>query len=114
MKSIQLPLVMCASLLLGACSTASFNKTGNYTAESTGVNCKFDIYTTNPDTPYKEIGLIEYSGNFMNGKLGGPESIRELKEMSGKSVCANGGNGMLVWETNGIGVYKKATVIKIL
>lgn len=114
MKSLKMSIVVSASILLGACSTASFNKTGTFNADPLGPNCEFAIFTTSPDKPYKELGLIEFSGNFMSGKLGGPESITELKEMARESVCSSGGNAVLAWETNGIGVYKKATVIKIM
>jgi hypothetical protein len=113
MKLVKMSVSLGLGVLVAACSTASFNKTGSYEAESRGIECDFAVYTTNPGVAYKELGVVEFSGNFLNGKMAGPDSISKLKKMSMESVCSSGGNALLAWETNGIGVYKKATVIKI-
>lgn len=101
-------------MLLGSgCVTTHFSKTGNYQGIPQATNCDYTIYTTAPKTSYEEIGVIEFKGGFPSGKIAGPETISEVREMSSEMICKNGGNGVLLWEANGIGAYKKATIIVV-
>jgi hypothetical protein len=104
--------VLAPALLLSGCF-ATFTKTGEYTAAPRSVDCDFTVYTTSPKKNYEEVGLIEFDGNFFEGSYGGPGSVSSVKDRSSLEVCKNGGNGLLLWETNGAGNYKKATVIYV-
>lgn len=112
MKKILTSIVLSAAL--SGCATATFTKTGDNSFSPRGVGCDFTIYTTKPDYPYKEVGLMEFTGNYFDGfKAGGPDSVTEAKDASADEVCKSGGNGLLLWEANGLGKYKKAIVVYV-
>jgi len=104
--------VLAPALLLTGCF-ATFTKTGEFTASPRSIDCDFTVYTTTPKRNFDEIGLIEFGGNMLEGSAGGPGSVSSVKSKSAEEVCRNGGNGLLLWETNGFGNYKKATVIYV-
>ncbi|MEM9103590.1 MAG: hypothetical protein AAGB12_14865 [Pseudomonadota bacterium] len=95
--------------LVSGCVTATFTKTGTYQVESREVNCDFNVYTLAPKDIYHEIGLIELNVGFAESL---PTKINTLKEKVHEQVCAQGGNGLLVWQASGP-FYGKATVIYI-
>ncbi|CCU71810.1 hypothetical protein TOL_1385 [Thalassolituus oleivorans MIL-1] len=95
MKLVKILVSIGLGILVVACSTASFNKAGSYKAESRGIEYGFAIYATNPGVAYKELGVIEFSGDFFTGKLGGPDAINKLRKMSMESVCSSGANTLL-------------------
>jgi len=107
--------LMIVVLTVSACSSsASFTKTGDYTENlKKSKKCDVTIYTTHPNAKYYEIGLIEFSGDFWGGNFGGASSVTDAKEMTSDIVCNNGGNGLFLWEANGAGNYKKATVVYV-
>ena len=102
-------LLIATVLLLTTACTAQFTKTGENTFSSYSANCNFAIYTTSPNKPFDEVGIIEFQPVFM---VGFPSSIAKVRNESAPLVCANGGDGLLVWESNGMGQYLKATIIR--
>ena len=112
MKNLTYVFLLFCFLLQG-CASASFTKTG--TANSTSFNfpesfsCDWNIYTIPPTKKYEEIGLIEFNP----GMFDYVKSVSTVKKLAESKVCSNGGNGLLLWEANGFGMYKKATVIKV-
>jgi hypothetical protein len=112
MKKISTIVVLI--MILSGCASATFTKTGDNTFAPRPVGCDFTIYTSNPAYSYKEVGIMEYTGNYFNGyTAGGPETVNQAKEVSANAICNSGGNGLLLWEANGFGKYKKATVVHV-
>jgi hypothetical protein len=110
-KLSALALVM---TMTGCTTTANFTKTGNYKSlNANPASCDVTVYTSSPKSKYHEIGLIEFEGNFMEGAFRGAKSVSEALEKSKVLVCAQGGNALLLWEANGAGHFKKATVVKV-
>ena len=104
-------LVLVAFVGMVGCSSApKFSKTGDVSYDSFPENCEFNIYTTAPKKDFDELGVINLVGNW-NGQL--PSTIEEVREQVSKPVCENGGNGVLLWESNGFGYYLRTTVIKV-
>lgn len=101
--------LMIATLLLSGCVSVEFSKTGNYSVQPKGPNCDFVVYTTRPDQPFKEVGVVDLVGSAPNL----PKTVSKTKEKVKEKVCASGGNGLLLWEANGFGGYTKGTVIYI-
>jgi hypothetical protein len=110
LKSVYLITVM---LLGSGCVTTHFSKTGSYEGMSQPENCEYVVYTTAPKGSYEEIGVIEFKAGFPVGQMAGPETISEVRKMSSEIICKNGANGILLWEANGIGAYKKVTIISV-
>jgi len=104
--------VLAPALFLTGCF-ATFTKTGEFSASPRSADCNFTVYTTTPPRRFDEIGLIEFGGNMFEGSAGGPGSVSSVKSKATEEVCKNGGNGLLLWETNGFGNYKKATVVYV-
>ena len=96
------------TLLMTACS-ANFTKTGENSFAPLAQGCNFSIYTTSPKKEFEEIGLVEFIPDFLGAF---PRSLSSAKEKAAPLVCQNGGNGLLVWESNGLGQYLKATIIR--
>jgi len=94
-------------LLTTACS-AQFTKTGDSSFAPLEIGCDFSVYTTNPSKAFDEVGLVEFSQE----PFGYPRRLSSAKEQAAALVCKNGGNGLLVWESNGFGQYLKATIIR--
>lgn len=106
MKKIAL---IALALVLTGCGPTLFMKTGDYSFEPLNSGCDFNIYTTNPNKAFKEVGLVEFGNDWMNGY---PTSLAQVKQQAAPFVCQSGGNGLLVWEVNGFGRYLKATIIR--
>lgn len=102
-------LVIASVVLLTTACSAQFTKTGDSSFSASEINCDFSVYTTPPSQPFDEIGLIEFKAIPF---VGFPRSISKVKEEASPLVCENGGNGLLVWESNGMGQYLKATIIR--
>ena len=102
-----------ACLLLGGCASATFSRVGEHTATALPENCKVTVLVSKPSKSYKEIGVINFSGSFFTGAMDGPASPEEALKMSRSEICKNGGNGLILWEANGAGRFKKGTVVRI-
>ena len=94
--------------LSGCAPYLEFTKTGPGTSfESMSTDCDFKIYTTPPRKDFEEIGALEFFEC----------SINDVKRLTAKEVCSNGGNGLLLGlPGTGIhreGCYVNATIIRI-
>ena len=96
-------------IFLGGCAPyLEFTKTGPGTSyESMSVDCDFRIYTTPPRKGFEEIGALEFFEC----------SIDDVKRLTAKEVCLNGGNGLLLGlPGTGVhreGCYVNATIIRV-
>lgn len=101
--------MLIASLLVTACSSTTYTKTGSFTPVTLSENCDFEVYTTRPNKEFEEVGIVEFSA----GDAFLPSNVGKVKSMSQEYVCSSGGNALLVWEANGMGNFTKATIIYI-
>jgi hypothetical protein len=94
--------------LSGCAPYLEFTKTGpgtNY--DSMSKDCDIKVYTTPPRKDFEEIGALEFFEC----------SINDVKRLTAKEVCFNGGNGLLLGlPGTGIhreGCYVNATIIRV-
>lgn len=92
------------SLMLASCASTDFMKTGNKSFSALPKNCDFTIFTTHPKQAFDEVGLVEFGE--------APKRLANAKKKAAPYVCSSGGNGLLIWEADGFGQYRKATVIR--
>ena len=104
MNLIKLNLILLSTVIMMGCAQGHFYKTGEHSYSKRALGCDFTIYTTRPNRQFNEVGFIE---------LGNTSTLEAVKKTASPMVCANGGNGLLVWEANGHGNYLKATVIHV-
>lgn len=104
MNLIKSNLIILSTAIIMGCAQGHFYKTGEYSYSKRELGCDFTIYTTRPNQQFNEVGFIE---------LGNTSTLGAVKKTASPMVCANGGNGLLVWEANGNGTYLKATVIHV-
>lgn len=102
-------LIIASIMLLTTACSANFTKTGENSFSPYSAGCNFSVYTTNPNKPFDEVGLVEF---VQQPIIGFPASLSQAKDQAAPLVCQNGGNGLLVWESNGFGQYLKATIIR--
>ena len=103
--------VLVAATLTGCAGKANFTATGVVKAAPRPADCDVTVYTVAPKADFVELGVIEYESGLAAGPR--PDSIAKAKKIAAKAVCQAGGNGLLVWEANGLGYYLKATVVKV-
>lgn len=97
---------------LGGCASTSFTKTGTVSLESRNDNCDFTVYSTSPQKPFVELGVVDIS-MICFGVCPSTNKLSKVKELIAPKVCSAGGNGALIWEANGFGYYHKVTVIDV-
>ena len=73
------------------CASATFTKTGDYTAKPRDPNCDFAVYTTPPTESFKELGVVDFI-TFVNSVA----SVDDAKRDAKKFVCRAGGNGLIL------------------
>ena len=110
--------LICATgiLTLSGCAslTKEFTATGDHKFEPREKGCDINVYMTNPKKEFYEVGVIDISAGC--APFGCPakklKTASSVKNLVRDDVCKAGGNAILLWEANGDGLYKKATVIK--
>ena len=100
--------ILLASVLLAACSKTSYTRTGTPGA-TRGAGCTFAVLTTVPQTPFREIGVVEFYTPG-GGTAGYADSVDEARQRSAQFVCAEGGDGLLL-QGNDRGYFTRATII---
>ena len=95
-------------ILSGCAPYLEFTKTGpGHKYDSMSKDCDFKVYTTPPRKDFEEIGALEFFEC----------SINDVKRLTAKEVCLNGGNGLLLGlPGTGIhreGCYVNATIIRV-
>lgn len=96
------------ALTSGCAAHAHFTRTTTAQAAPREPTCAFEVFTTRPDRPYDELGVIE------DPKREGWRSISRVSDfidVSRQSVCEAGGDAVLA-EVNGMGIYVRGTVIR--
>lgn len=91
----------------------SYTKTGDSSYSALDDSCPVTIYTTHPKKEFDELGIVDLLPTYGFGSM--RVSLRkasEVKTYIQPQVCQAGGNGILLWEANGIGAYTKVTVIR--
>lgn len=85
------------------CASAQFTKTGDVQLPPRPAGCDFSIYTATPSSPFKEIGLVNFS-------VSGPDMAKRFAQ---ELVCNAGGNGLILSGFTSDFGYTKGTVISI-
>ena len=100
---VALMWVAMGSGLSGCVPSYRFTRTTRLVTTPKPVNCAFELYTTRPDRPFDEVGVLE-GGLPASDARGFFRAVRP-------HVCRVGGDGVLT-EINGQGVYVRGTVIR--
>jgi hypothetical protein len=100
-------LAVFAGFLLGAGCTYNFTQTTSHVARPKPENCTFDVLTARPDSPFDELGVLDFSG----GSGYAASNAREFMHSVRPDVCRAGGDAVLA-EINGLGRYVRGTVVK--
>lgn len=90
---------------LSGCVKYNFSYTNDLELRPRPSDCKYRIFTSQPQVKFEEIGIITFGAVF-------PQTIADVKRQADRDVCASGANGLILWESNEAGRYIKATVIK--
>jgi hypothetical protein len=105
-----------ASTMLSGCSlvTTNFSNTGTNKLSSLNENCEFNVYATPPKSEYAELGVVEIDVAFYGfiPPIPNIKTVSSIKKRVQPYVCQAGGNGVLLWEANGGGEYRKIIVVK--
>jgi|GEM_PF-5973228 len=121
-------------------TTAEFQRTSSHEFVPREANCDFDVYTFPPQARYKELGVIRFTDTserdadsflFLASLATGhekdydkktkskeelepkikPLDIQQVKDKAKRTVCRNGGNGLILMPPNAEGKYIGGTVI---
>ena len=121
MNRIVLTGILSSALMASGCAyySVDISKSGGSHFSSYKENCQVDIYTTKPDKPFKEVGIVDVTYHHRAGYLFSSAYYvtDKLKVASGfrdhiaKDVCKVGGNAILLHEKDF--TYKIATILRV-
>ena len=103
MIKILIPLFM--AIIGSSCITYDFSVTNQLNLDPKPETCDYRVFTTNPQIPFEEVGIISFGLVF-------PRTIEGVRDQASHDVCQSGANGLIVWQANSAGRYVKATVIR--
>mgnify|MGYP001456684363 CR=1 FL=1 len=115
MLKILTSISLASVILLSGCSStpvSKFSATGDVKLEPLNQGCPITVYITHPKKGFDELGMIDLVSCGHFGCADTMNQVSIVKENFSKHVCEAGGNGLLLWEANGLGIYTKAIVIK--
>jgi hypothetical protein len=113
MKLVRTLSLSLIAVALGGCSIVTeFSKTGDSEYSPLASDCAVSVYTTSPQKNFDELGMVDLVGCPFFVGCTSLRTASKVKEVFSKHVCEAGGNGLLLWEANGHGIYTKGTVIR--
>ena len=81
------------ALLVSACTRTQYTRTGSASPLPEG--CPVATFTTTPQVPYVEVGVVEFS-TVGGGMAGVASTVSEARERAVPYVCREGANGLIM------------------